>query len=104
MTPTHALQSYSTHDAGEGVFHSFQDLNELLDILMMQDTVFKSISLAMEINKLNGYKLISDYHIKMIKQHYGQIQIREIKSKIRESKQRELQKGYIQLLSNQISN
>lgn len=98
MSPTALHLQYSS-STEEGVLHSFQDINELLDTLMMQQSVFKAISLSTEINRLNGYRLITDYHIRQIKDYYKQQQTKQIKERLKEDKNRQLQKGYMQLLS-----
>lgn len=70
----------------EVVEHVFDSQNELLDMIMEQDGVFKAIALAKEINELNEYGVIGEYEMKVIKDSYkkrdaesGEYGIRKIK-------------------------
>lgn len=124
MTLQSTLKDPLDNNARKEVANSYSTIETLLHTLKQQETLFIALSLIKEINRLNGYKVITDYHISLIKNHFKakneKMKIKESKtenrktkiekhensktkkrkSEIAKSKYRELQKGYMKLLSN----
>lgn len=106
---------------------SFKD--ELIYACMKQQSIFAAMLMAREINRVNGYKVVSDYDIRVIKKHFSKNEMDQrqkgknqncfvINGKTnsglskyqkgkssgykRENVYKELQKSYMELLSVQI--
>lgn len=119
--------AYLPANKGEGEYvscsyeseQSFKD--HLMYAMQQQGTVFAAVAMAKEINKLNGYKAVSDYEIVKIKSRFSNTYInqnnknqntenengnikseeseRREKRKANNDKGMELRKAYMKLLS-----
>lgn len=65
--------------------------SQLMSILKGQDGVSKALFMAMDINIAAGYEIITAYEMTVLKQHYKQLKIRDLK--------KEMTKGYMKMLS-----
>lgn len=70
---------------------SFEDITELRNMVMEQKTLKLAMNMVSKINELNGYSVLGQYDIKIIEQHYEE--------KRKENVYKELQKGYMKMLS-----
>lgn len=92
-----STQELYSNDTSEGVSHSFQTENDLMTTIKRQKTLGRAMSIINDINHLNGYKVVTDYQIIQIKNYYKQ------KEEYIKKKYKQLQKGYMELLTNQIT-
>ena len=75
----------------EYVEKSFDSIVELRNMVMKQKTLKLAMGMVDKINELNGYNVLGQYDIKIIEQYY--------EDKRKENVYKELQKGYMKMLS-----
>lgn len=66
-----AIDETSTDDSLTVSYQSQSDFdNHMLDSLIATGNVFAALKLANEINELNGYDVINDYHVRYVKDYF----------------------------------
>ncbi|MGG0667706.1 hypothetical protein ABE073_04170 [Lederbergia citrisecunda] len=117
ITNPSQLNGKSVHtNSSEDTVDMIQD--ELIYAIMKQSSIFAAMNMINETNRLNGYKVVSDYDVTKIKMHFLKNKNRNGESsdfkkgenesgnrqrgnmKNAEIKKRDYQKAFMQLLSN----
>lgn len=70
MTPTLATANEYSDNEQDWELASYYSIDDLIEQLKSYDSVFIALSYAREINQINEYAVVSDYHMKQIKEHY----------------------------------
>lgn len=87
-----ASQLHTAHEEEYTYHYATEDfMNQLMQSIMQQPTVFAALNRVREINNLNGFKVVSDYDIAKIKIAFKESQNR--KNENRNNKRGSLQKG-----------
>ena len=76
-TATH----YSNIEQEDGVLQAYDSIGSLIDdIKMNSGGMFEALSLVGEVNRLNEYKVIGEYEVRNIKDHFRENRLFSIES------------------------
>ena len=87
--PYKATQNDYSNDSTEEVSVTYSSTDAMRDSIMQslmeQPTIFEAMSLAREINELNGYPVITDWMMKKLRNHFRKNEIVKNESRLKES-------------------
>lgn len=88
--------------------HSYNSLDDskcdIIHKLKQLPSIFTAMRYINEINRINGYKLVNDYDVKLIKDYFSDTYIEYAHNKNEEKRNeynKQLQQGYMRLLTDQ---
>src|SRR6185312_7810581 len=89
ITSYKATQSDYSNSSTEEVSVAYSSTDAMRDSIMQslmeQSTIFEAMSLAREINELNGYLVVTDWMMKKLQNHFRKNEIVKNESRLKES-------------------